>query len=341
MSPTNIDGGMVHGCRNIAALLVRTNLIAADAERVRAHLACCAECREAVDLMRTDAGVGTVVEGYELVRVLGHGGTSMVYEAKHSAIEHRVAVKILRRELGAIPEQRLRFLRDAEIAGSLRGHHICRTNSLGELPSGEPYIVLEYLDGEDLQRTVDRGPVATPLVASFGLQVCEGLAEAHARGIVHRDLKPANLMVIADPCGEPMIKILDFGVAKHYGESALTATGVAIGSIPYMSPEQLRSSRGVDARADIWSLGATLHHLISGTPPFSTHTSPLEAAVRIWTTEPPRLGISFAEVIERCLAKRAEDRYPDVSALASALAAHHADGPQVAARVARILGGAG
>jgi serine/threonine-protein kinase len=325
-------------CRPFYPLLVSSGLPVREEAMLAEHLAACEECRESVALLRLvpieSAGHDgvTLAPGTRVASVLvegeiGRGGSSVVYRARNAVTRQPVALKVLDRRRLEAPGVVERFARDAKLVARLRGEHICRVNTFGHLPSGEPFIILELLEGEDLQAPLDRGERLDEATAiDHVLQACTGLAEAHAHGIVHRDIKPANLFRTARPDGSPLIKVLDFGIAKPPPEmntENLTMTGAQLGSLPYMSPEQLRSSRKVDARTDIWSLGATLHHLVSGHLPFGDAGSPVDIALRIWTESPAALdGVSreLASVVAQCLANAPADRPPDVVVLARSLA---------------------
>ncbi|MFO0673663.1 MAG: serine/threonine-protein kinase [Polyangiaceae bacterium] len=170
-----------------------------------------------------------------------------------------------------------RFLREARSAARLRTEHVARVIDVATLESGLPYIVLEYLEGADLDAWVRKnGPMPVERAVSLVLQACEAVAEAHALGIVHRDLKPHNLFLTTGVGGADLLKVLDFGVAKAAGFAGgvLTRSDSSVGSPLYMSPEQMRSSRDVDARTDIWSLGVTLYEIIAGRPPSTPSRSP-------------------------------------------------------------------
>src|SRR6185295_7457724 len=192
--------------------------------------------------------------------------------ATHIHLQQQVALKFLLPEyLNNLPVVE-RFVREARASAALRGEHVCRVSDVGALDSGAPYIVMELLDGGDLASLLAHGgPLQVPIACDYILQACVGVAEAHALSIVHRDLKPANLFLTRRTDGAPLIKVLDFGIAKAQGDASfsLTQTASVLGSPGYMSPEQLRSSRDVDLRSDIWSLGVILYELVVGRPPFT------------------------------------------------------------------------
>jgi serine/threonine-protein kinase len=199
---------------------------------------------------------------------------------------------------------------------------VCKVLDVARLDSGAPYIVMELMQGVDLARTIAQRPLPATIAVEYIMQASVAVAEAHAAGIVHRDLKPANLFVTRRPDGGPLVKVLDFGIAKALSESdqRLTLTRAVLGSPGYMSPEQFESPRDVDARADIWALGVTLYQLLSGRLPFWGRNQ-TETAVKIATDPPPPLDVDprLRAVVFRCLEKAREDRYQDVAALAADL----------------------
>jgi hypothetical protein len=292
---------------------------------------------------------GEILAGkYRVESVLGRGGMGIVYAATHVQLEQRVAIKVLV-EGDSDPEMRERFAREARAASKIRSEHVARVLDVGALDSGIPYTVMEYLAGQDLARTLrDRGVLPVTEAVGYVLQACEALAEAHVAGIVHRDLKPANVFLARRADGSIVVKLLDFGISKLVAQGAngvITNGTTVFGSPAYMPPEQLRSARDVDARGDVWSLGATLFELIAGRPPFRADTLP-ELCVRILEEPAPELvrlvpdappGLSA--LLQRCLAKERAARVASVAELTAALEPFGpAEGRVSVERVARILG---
>jgi eukaryotic-like serine/threonine-protein kinase len=289
-----------------------------------------------------------VANKYRVERVLGRGGMGVVVAALHEQLAQRVAIKMLLPEAEASPNALARFTREARAAATIRGEHVARVLDVGELPGGAPYIVMEYLEGRDLAQTLaDRGTLPPEEACAFVLQACEAIAEAHAAGIIHRDLKPSNLFVTTGPDGSPLVKVLDFGISKALlsgsAEGQLTTTSSFVGSPVYSPPEQLVRAHDVDGRADIWSLGTILFEALAGRPPF-VGDSVMHVASKIFNDTPTPLGQvrpdlppELCAVVMRCLRKLPDDRFPDVSALAQALAPFAPTHSVSADRVARIV----
>jgi serine/threonine protein kinase len=295
---------------------------------------------------------GEIIAGkYRVLRALGEGGMGHVVLAEHVHLGERVAIKRLRPGTVGHGTASTRFLREARAAAKLRGEHIARATDFGVLEDGTAYLVLEYLDGEDLAQVLKRqSRVVTPVAVGYLLQACEGLAEAHAEGLVHRDIKPANLFLTHRPDGTPLLKVLDFGVAKRIepdlgGEtSGLTGTGAMMGSPIYMSPEQLSSSKDVGPTADVWGLSVVLYELLTGKQPFGGETFPAIAGAILYVPSPDPCAVRQAiprglgDVVLKGLAKKPEDRFRSVGELARALAPFADDEASVhASRASRIL----
>lgn len=293
---------------------------------------------------------GTVLlQKYEISRVIGQGGMGVVALARHLQLQQPVAIKLLLPQVLDKHTVVQRFLREAQASVRLRSEHVCRVLDVGQLDNGAPYMVMEYLEGTDLDGLLrERGPLAAGEVVDFVLQACEALAEAHSLGIVHRDLKPANFFLTRRADGSPLVKVLDFGISKTLSplEESLTTTQSVLGTPAYMSPEQLRSSKHVDARSDIWSLGVVLYELCSGSRPFSASSFSelvLKVAMEAPAALPAEVPAALAEVVLRCLAKEQSDRYADVAELVRALAPlarTQAVAQSAVERTARILSAA-
>ena len=288
---------------------------------------------------------GQVLLGkYRIERVLGKGGMGVVALAHHLHLDQRVAIKFLLPE--AKSNQRIveRFLREARVAVQLESEHVCHVHDVGTLESGVPYIVMEYLDGVALGELLARKKRMEPgVVVDYVLQACEGLAEAHARGVVHRDIKPANLFLTGRSDGSALIKVLDFGISKATAQGGLdlTHSKVILGTPSYMPPEQMRSSKEVDARADIWALGAVMYKLMTGRRPFQGENL-TELCVKVALDPLPPMDVplpdGLEDVIARCLEKEPVQRYPDVAALCEALAPFAKSADQARISVKRTAG---
>ncbi|HWA74430.1 MAG TPA: protein kinase [Polyangiaceae bacterium] len=299
--------------------------------------------------MQTPVEVGAVVGGkYRIQEFVGSGAMSVVALAQHLELEHLVAIKFLH-AVGFDHEQSAqRFKREARAAAKIQSEHVTRVFDVGSLPDGCPYIVMEHLKGCDLaQELAKRGPLPATEVARYMLETCEALAEAHAAGIIHRDLKPENLFLADRADGSRSIKVVDFGISKSMSQSltdlSLTGTASFMGSPLYMSPEQMRSSRNVDARTDIWSLGTVMYEMVSGNSPFMAESIP-ELCLAVVGDPPkplrevqPNLPAGFEQVIMRCLEKDRDRRYASVAELAQALSPFAPAEASSALRTGRIL----
>jgi serine/threonine-protein kinase len=220
--------------------------------------------------------IGQVVGNYRIVKLIGEGGMGAVYLAEHPSMGRHAAVKVLHAGLAQDPEIATRFFNEARAANAVRHPGIVEVFDLGALPSGAPYIIMEFLEGESLASRIRRaGRLGTAEAVDIVGQTAAVLAAAHAKGIVHRDLKPDNLFLVPDPRapGRELVKVLDFGIAKlsldsSGSNSVRTRTGAVMGTPLYMSPEQCRGTREVDLRTDVYSLGIIFYELVCGQRPF-------------------------------------------------------------------------
>jgi serine/threonine-protein kinase len=294
--------------------------------------------------LRTQPG-DILLGKYRVENTLGKGGMGIVVAVRHVHLGELFAIKMLLTAAQKSDGATERFLREARASAKLKGEHVARVHDVGSLDDGAPYMVMEYLVGDDLKQILKRqGPFPLNELALFVHQACEAVGEAHALGIVHRDLKPANLFLTRRPNGTPCIKVLDFGISKELDPdggsmSDLTKTGTFIGSPPYMSPEQMSDIKATDRRSDIWSLGVILYELATGQLPFQGQ-GPTELIARILTSEPvlpsrlcPDIPLEFDAVVRRCLEKRPENRYQTPADLAADLV------PLITGSLSGLLGG--
>ncbi|MBM4358836.1 MAG: serine/threonine protein kinase [Deltaproteobacteria bacterium] len=283
-----------------------------------------------------DPYVGTVLgDRYVVGRVIGQGGMGKVYRAHHKVIKKKVAIKVLHAELARDKESVGRFLREARAASAIGNAHIVDIVDFGEAPDGATYFVMEYLNGQALGDLLeDAGRLTAKQTVDFALQICDGLAAAHAEGITHRDLKPDNVLLVKPKgtwAGQGLfVKILDFGIAKvsdkKGNSSKLTMAGAVFGTPHYMSPEQA-SGEAVDGRTDIYALGVMMYEMLSGDVPFRAenfmailtqhmHKAPPPLHERIEGEPcPPALE----SIVMRCMAKSPEHRYQSMEQLAADL----------------------
>jgi serine/threonine-protein kinase len=273
---------------------------------------------------------GDVVSGkYRLLRPLGEGGMGLVFEAEHLRLRQSVAIKFLRQEVLALPDAVERFEREARASARIRGPHVVQVLDVDTDERGRPYMVMELLRGRDLEAELRvHGPFPIAAAVDLVLQACVAVAQAHAAGIVHRDLKPSNLF-LSEESGKRVLKVLDFGISKIATDvdtppTSATSACVTVGTPLYMSPEQMRSSKDVDGRSDIWSLGVILYELVAGTPPFlGTTTAAIAAIVADAMPSLRHVRPDVPEALERvlvtALAKVPADRLPTAEALGAAL----------------------
>jgi serine/threonine-protein kinase len=277
---------------------------------------------------------GEILNGkYEVVELIGAGGMGFVVSALHLELGEKVALKFLRPEAMSNAELVGRFAREARASVRIKSEYVARVFDVGSLPDGAPFIVMEYLEGKDLADVVrDEGPLPVKRAVEYMLQACEALASAHATGVVHRDVKPENVFLVQASQGMDVIKVLDFGISKvaltgsvYETKMPMVKTIMPMGSPVYMSPEQIRAKKDIDARTDIWALGCTLYELLAGVAAFDA-PSLTQITAAILETDPPSLQTlcslvppELEAVVWRCLQKDPNNRFQNVGELAVAL----------------------
>jgi eukaryotic-like serine/threonine-protein kinase len=275
--------------------------------------------------------IGKVLVGkYHIERVVGGGGMGIIVAARHALLDQRVAIKFLRPDVLHDAETVARFAREARAAVRIRSEHVAHVLDVGEAEDGTPFMVLEYLEGHTMaDELAKRGALPVHEAVDFVLQLCEALAEAHAAGIVHRDLKPDNLFLVNRADEWRSLKVLDFGISKtglpgtaFASDMLLTQTLSMMGSPLYMSPEQIRATKDVDYRSDIWSVGIVLYELLAGRPAYEAGSitqlcaNVLEESPRPLRSLSPLVPEGLVKVVDRCLEKDVELRYQNVAELA-------------------------
>ncbi len=274
---------------------------------------------------------GQIIDGkYRIIRELGSGGMGAVYEGENTRIHRRVAIKVLHAGVAAKADVVQRFEREAQAAGRIGSEHIVEVLDLGNLPGGERYMVMEFLEGENLgDRIKVRGRIDPREIAPIAWQLLEGLAAAHDTGIIHRDLKPDNVFLVAGRMGREFVKVLDFGVSKFSALDAdsmsMTRTGAVMGTPYYMSPEQARGSK-IDIRSDLYSVGVVLYQAVTGRVPFNAETfNELVFKIALESPHPaelvtPGLDPGFATIIARAMVRDPAGRFQSAREFQGALA---------------------
>ena len=267
-------------------------------------------------------GVFPKLGGYEILGKLGQGGMGAVYKARQISLDRAVALKVLRRELGVDRTYVERFRREGRLAAKISHPNAVQVYNVGE-SGGQHFMSMEFVDGTDVAKEVERGPMDETRALEIVLGVARALAVAHERGIIHRDIKPANIMLT--PAGTA--KLADLGIAKQTGAAgeSLTRSGAVVGTAQYMSPEQCLGERELDGRSDIYSLGTTLFHMVCGCVPFDGESN--MAIMRKHVDEPlpdprffnPELSPGTATLIRRMMAKAPGDRFQTCQELIDAI----------------------
>jgi non-specific serine/threonine protein kinase len=254
--------------------------------------------------------IGRTISHYRILEQLGGGGMGVIYKAEDTKLKRTVALKFLPPEMTRDPEAKERFIREAQAASSLQHNNICTIHDIDETDEGQTFIVMDLYEGETLKERIQENPPDLPQAVDLFKQIAEGLASAHAKGIVQRDIKPANIVVTAGG----VAKILDFGLAKLSGEVGVTKTGTTVGTVAYMAPEQAQGEE-VDARSDLFSLGAVAYELLTGQRPFKGEHDPallysiVNQPARPMREVKPEIPESLDRVVGKMLEKKQEDRY--------------------------------
>ena len=294
----------------------------------------------------------TIADKYVVEAQCGRGGLAVVLSANQTGLDRRVAIKLLLPHWAHHPDVVERFLREGRAATRITSEHVVRVFDVGRLESGAPFLVLEYLEGNDLDEVLRQwGPLPVATAIDWLLQAAEAIAEAHAMGIVHRDLKPANLFLTHRSDGTASVKVIDFGLSKiadrwlHAAPDKLTRPTDVMGSPHYMAPEQLRAACEADARTDVWAMGAVLHELVTGKPPFHGATM-AELCAAVLTQPPetiastrPDVALPVQQAVLRCLEKEPAARFATVAEFAQAVAPYGSTSARASCvRIERVVG---
>jgi eukaryotic-like serine/threonine-protein kinase len=268
-----------------------------------------------------------IAEKYRVTRMIGAGGMGTVWEGRHVEVGYRVAIKVLRADQLGDPENVKRFHGEARAVAKLRTKHVAKIYDVGQLPDGRPFIVMEFLDGVDLQaELVSRGRLPFDEACRHVIAACVAVTEAHSHGIIHRDLKPANLF-LAREGSETVLKVVDFGISKVASDDGvrLTQTQSAFGTPLYMAPESVRSAKLADERTDVWALGVILHELVTGHVPFLGESA-TAVAVAVTMDEPkppsalvPELPSFVDAVVATALQKNPAKRFQSAAEMSAAI----------------------
>ena len=254
--------------------------------------------------------IGQTISHYEIIDKLGEGGMGIVYKAHDNKLDRTVALKFLGHHIGSSDDEKARFINEAKAASALDHVNICNIHAIEESEEGSLFIVMAFYEGMSLSERIEKGPLPIEDAINYAIQISSGLQKAHDKKIIHRDLKPANIFITDDN----QVKIIDFGLAKAANQGIITKTGTALGTAPYMSPEQSTAVQS-DHRTDVWSLGVVLYEMITGLRPFkSEYASALVYSILNEEPEPVtalRTGVpmELEKIVQKCLEKDPADRY--------------------------------
>lgn len=263
--------------------------------------------------------IGETVIHYKILEKLSEGGMGVVYKAEDTKLARTVALKFLPQNLTSSQEDKHRFIREAKAAAALNHPNICTIHNIDE-DEGNQFIVMEYIDGETLRAKIDAGDLALETVLDYAMRIADAIAEAHQNDIIHRDIKPGNIMIDV----KDRVKVMDFGLARLTGAMDLTKTGCILGTVPYMSPEQILG-KPVDHRSDLFSLGIVLYEMLTGQKPFrGEHEAAMTYAIVNEEHAPisrylPEAPDELVRFFEKVLAKKPEERFDSASEVAEIL----------------------
>jgi TolB-like protein len=254
--------------------------------------------------------IGKTIHHYKILDKIGEGGMGVVYKALDTRLDRTVALKFMPPDVSRDAVTKERFIREAQTIAALDHPNLCTIHAIEETGDGRLFIAMACYEGETLERKIEKGPLDLVAAVGIALEIARGMSSAHAKGIVHRDIKPSNVFLVTDG----RVKVVDFGLAKWFGRTSLTRTGVTLGTSSYMSPEQARGEE-VDSKTDIWALGVVLYEMLAGRPPF---TGDYEQAVlyAVLNEDPAPLAElrpdapgGLVQIVERAMAKDRKDRY--------------------------------
>jgi serine/threonine protein kinase/tetratricopeptide (TPR) repeat protein len=264
--------------------------------------------------------IGKTVSHYRLLEKLGAGAMGIIYKAEDLKLDRLVAIKFLPQSLAFDSEHKSRFIREAKAASALEHVNICTIYEFGETEDGELFICMAYCQGDSLRERLKRGPLLLGEAIRIAAQIAEGMAKAHAMGVLHRDIKPANVMLTSDG----VVKIVDFGLARIPHEIGLTSTGAILGTVAYMSPEQLKAEP-LDYYSDVWSWGVTTYEMLAGRLPFRGESEPVVIEAILKNAPPelnqlrPEVPFEFEQIVSQALSKNPRERQRNAEELAGAL----------------------
>lgn len=266
--------------------------------------------------------MGQTISHYKILEKLGEGGMGVVYKAEDTKLDRLVALKFLPRHFSDDEESRKRFIHEAKTASSLDHPNICNIHEIDETDDGQTFIVMAVYDGISLSRRIERGPLTIEETSDYAIQIADGLQAAHQKGIIHRDMKSSNIMLTE----KGRAVIMDFRLARSTKVTKLTKTGTTLGTVPYMSPEQVRGE-DVDHRTDIWSFGVMFFEMLSGQLPFRGEHEPsvmysiLNARHKSLNEPRPGVPPELITIVDKCLEKNKASRYDSVERITEQLRA--------------------